>query len=172
MLVILVGQTVQTMQVVGWLPVTPVEGLELPYWAGVWFGVYPTWEGLPAQAAAAAFVVGSYVAAEALRKRKRARSSLATFEHPSRLAARPRCDRASSGRLSAMRPLHRRPLSRSGFRLAESRGDLPADFPGEVRELRFEELLPRERNGLRRAGDRDEHGAAVGAGGRAREHRG
>ena len=24
----------------------PVEGLRLPYWAGLWFGVFPTWEGL------------------------------------------------------------------------------------------------------------------------------
>ena len=72
-LVVLVGQTVQTTQVVGWLPVTPVEGLTLPYWAGMWLGVFPTWEGLLAQAAAALFVVGSYLAAEALRKRRRAR---------------------------------------------------------------------------------------------------
>jgi high-affinity iron transporter len=48
-----------------------VEGLQLPYWAGLWFGVYPTWEGLTAQAAAATFVLGSYFAAEALRKRKK-----------------------------------------------------------------------------------------------------
>ena len=72
-LVVLVGQTVQVMQKVGWVPVTPVEHLELPYWAGVWLGVYPTWEGLLAQAAAATFVIGSYVAAEAVRKRRRAR---------------------------------------------------------------------------------------------------
>ncbi len=71
-LVILVGQTVQTMQKVGWVPVTPIDGLELPYWSGVWFGLYPTWEGLAAQAAAAAFVVGSYLGAETLRKRRRA----------------------------------------------------------------------------------------------------
>ena len=45
-LVILVGQTVQTMQKVGWLPVSPIEGLQLPYWSGVWLGLYPTWEGL------------------------------------------------------------------------------------------------------------------------------
>ena len=140
-LVVLVGQTVQTMQVVGWLPVTPVEGLTLPYWAGTWFGVFPTWEGLLAQAAAAAFVVGSYVAAEALRKRKRERILL--------------------------------PAPVSGFsRTPALPAVLPANLPGEVRQLRFEELLPRERNGLRRAGDRDDHGAAVGAGGRAREHRG
>jgi len=140
-LVVLVGQTVQTTQVVGWLPVTPVEGLTLPYWAGTWFGVFPTWEGLLAQAAAAAFVVGSYVAAEALRKRKRERILL--------------------------------PAPVSGFSQTPALpAVLPANLPGEVRQLRFEELLPRERNGLRRAGDRDDHGASVGAGGGAREHRG
>ena len=72
-LVVLVGQTVQTLQKVGWVGVTPVEGLELPYWSGVWLGLYPTWQGLLAQAAALAFVVGSYLAAEAMRKRRRAR---------------------------------------------------------------------------------------------------
>ena len=51
-LVVLVGQTVQPMQEVGWLPVTPDRGPSLPYWAGVWLGLYPTWEGLLLQAAA------------------------------------------------------------------------------------------------------------------------
>ena len=46
-------------QVVGWVPVTPVEGLTLPYWAGTWFGLCPPWQGLVAQAAAGASVVGS-----------------------------------------------------------------------------------------------------------------
>ena len=50
---------------------TPVEGLRLPYWAGLWLGIFPTWQGLLAQGAAIAFVVGSYVLAETLRKRKR-----------------------------------------------------------------------------------------------------
>jgi high-affinity iron transporter len=72
-LVVMVGTTVQTMQKVGWIGVTPVEGLELPYWAGLWLGLYPTWQGLLAQSAAASLVIGSYVAAEAVRKRKRAR---------------------------------------------------------------------------------------------------
>jgi high-affinity iron transporter len=70
-LVVLVGGTVQTMQAVGWLPVSPVDGLQLPYWSGMWLGVYPTWEGIGAQTAAAAFVVGSYLAAEQLRRRRR-----------------------------------------------------------------------------------------------------
>jgi high-affinity iron transporter len=72
-LVVLVGQTVQTMQVVGWIPVTPIDGFRPPYWAGIWLGVYPTWQGLLAQTGAAVFVVGSYLAAEALRKRRRRR---------------------------------------------------------------------------------------------------
>jgi high-affinity iron transporter len=72
-LVVLVGQTVQTMQKVGWAPVSPIEGLQLPYWSGIWLGLYPTWQGLCAQAAALVLVVGSYVGAEALRARRRAR---------------------------------------------------------------------------------------------------
>jgi high-affinity iron transporter len=70
-LVVMVGTTVQTLQVVGWVPVTPVEGLRLPYWAGLWLGIFPTWEGLLAQGAAIVFVLGSYVLAERLRKRRR-----------------------------------------------------------------------------------------------------
>jgi len=129
-LVALVGQTVQTMQAVGWLPVSPAA-VELPYWSGVWLGVYPTWEGLTAQAGAALFVVGSYVVAEALRARKR-----------------------------------RRIIARTAGPVPS-----PADLPGQMGELRFEELLPREANGFRGAGHRDDHRAAIRAGGRAGEHR-
>ena len=81
-LAVLVGKTVQTMQVVGWAPVSPVEGLTVPYWAGLWFGIHPTWEGLGAQAFAAAFVVGSYFAAEALRRKRRARILNAPISAP------------------------------------------------------------------------------------------
>jgi high-affinity iron transporter len=70
-LVILVGTTVQTFQVVGWLPVAPIEGVQLPYWAGTWLGIYPTWQGVLAQVGAATFVVGSYLAAEHVRARRR-----------------------------------------------------------------------------------------------------
>ena len=41
-----IGSTVRLFQTVGWLPVHPVPGLELPPWTGVWLGLYPTWEGL------------------------------------------------------------------------------------------------------------------------------
>jgi high-affinity iron transporter len=81
-LVVLVGKTVQTMQVVGWIPVAPVEGVTLPYWAGLWFGVHPTWQGLTAQTLAAVFVIGSYFAAEALRRKRRARILNAPIMEP------------------------------------------------------------------------------------------
>jgi high-affinity iron transporter len=72
-LVVMVGTTVRIMQTVGWVPVTPVSGIRTPYWLGLWFGVYPTWEGILLQVGAFLFVVGSYFAAEAVRKHRRKR---------------------------------------------------------------------------------------------------
>jgi len=68
-LVVLVGNTARTMQGVGWLSITPIE-IELPLWMGTWLGIYPTVETLGAQVIAFAFVVGSYFAAEWMRKRE------------------------------------------------------------------------------------------------------
>jgi high-affinity iron transporter len=69
----MVGQTVRTMQGTGWLPITPVD-VALPYWSGLWFGVFPTLETLGGQLAAAAFVIGSYFLAQELKvKRPRRR---------------------------------------------------------------------------------------------------
>jgi high-affinity iron transporter len=73
-LVVMVGATVRTMQGAGWLPIHSVD-LDVPYWLGTWFGVFPTWETLGGQAAAFAFVIGSYFAAEYVRvKRPRAKA--------------------------------------------------------------------------------------------------
>jgi high-affinity iron transporter len=66
-LAIMVGKTARTMQGVGWLPITPVD-LDVPYWAGLWLGIFPTVETLAAQVASVAFVIGSYMVAERLRK--------------------------------------------------------------------------------------------------------
>jgi high-affinity iron transporter len=72
-LVVMVGQTVRTMQGTGWVPITPVD-ITLPYWSGLWLGVFPTIETLGAQLAAAAFVIGSYYLAQELKvKRPRRR---------------------------------------------------------------------------------------------------
>ncbi|MET0686288.1 MAG: FTR1 family protein [Solirubrobacteraceae bacterium] len=76
-LVVMVGQTARTMQGTGWLPITPAP-VDVPYWAGLWFGVFPTWETLGAQVVAFAFVIGSYVIAQEVKvKRPRRRASSA-----------------------------------------------------------------------------------------------
>jgi high-affinity iron transporter len=66
----MVGSTVHVFQVVGWLPIHIVQGLNIPYWLGTWFGIYPTWEGFGLQLASSIFVVGSYYLAEGLRRNK------------------------------------------------------------------------------------------------------
>lgn len=60
----MVGNTTHVVQVIGWLPIHTIPGLSLPYWVGMWFGFYATWEGISLQALAAAFVIGSYYLAE------------------------------------------------------------------------------------------------------------
>jgi high-affinity iron transporter len=70
-LLVMVGKTVHVLQLVGWMPATLIAGLNFPYWMGMWFGVYPSWEGLLLQVAAAAFVIGSYYLAEGIKKRQR-----------------------------------------------------------------------------------------------------
>ena len=42
----------------------------LPYWAGLWFGVYATWERMLLQFAAVALTIGSYFLAKRLHKRQ------------------------------------------------------------------------------------------------------
>jgi high-affinity iron transporter len=71
-LVQMVGNTVNILQVIGWLSLHPIRSLApyMPYWAGMWFGLYATWEGILLQCAAGAFTVGSYFLAEYMHKRK------------------------------------------------------------------------------------------------------
>ena len=64
-LLVMVGESVQEMQLAGWIPATPVH-LFIPNWLGTWLAVFPNWEGLSAQAGAAALVFGSYIFAEYL----------------------------------------------------------------------------------------------------------
>jgi high-affinity iron transporter len=59
-LLVMVGESVQEMQQVGWLATTPVH-LPLPGWLGLWFSIFPNVQSLTAQAGAAALVIGSYV---------------------------------------------------------------------------------------------------------------
>jgi high-affinity iron transporter len=78
-LVIMVGKTARTLQGVGWLPITPVD-LGVPYWAGVWLGVFPTVETIAAQLASVVLVVGSYLLAERVRTRGRRAAPAARAE--------------------------------------------------------------------------------------------
>lgn len=71
-LLVMVGNTVHVLQVVGWLPIHTISQLSLPYWTGLWFGFYPTWEGILLQIAAAVFVIGSYYLAEWHKKQRHA----------------------------------------------------------------------------------------------------
>jgi high-affinity iron transporter len=71
----MIGNTVNSFQVVGWMPLHPIRGLELPYWAGLWFGMYPTWEGMILQPFGAIFVIGSYFLAKSLQKRQTKRKA-------------------------------------------------------------------------------------------------
>lgn len=69
-LLVMVGNTVHALQVVGWMPLHPIRTLTLPYWTGMWFGLYATWEGIALQILAGVFVIGSYVLAEHLQQRR------------------------------------------------------------------------------------------------------
>jgi len=86
-LVVMVGQTARTLQGTGWLPITPAP-VDVPYWAGLWLGVFPTWETLLAQVAAFVFVVGSYFLAQEVKvkrpQRKLHRRSEAAAAAPER----------------------------------------------------------------------------------------
>ncbi len=69
-LLVMVGNTIHTMQAVGWAPISPVGSLSLPYWVSLWLGIFPTWETICGQGAAAVFVIGSYYLAEFQQKQR------------------------------------------------------------------------------------------------------
>jgi high-affinity iron transporter len=52
------------------MSIHPIRWLDLPYWAGMWFGLYATWEGIGLQIGAAVFVIGSYLLAERMQHRQ------------------------------------------------------------------------------------------------------
>jgi high-affinity iron transporter len=73
-LLVMVGESVQELQLAGWLPAHSI-GVEFPGFVGLWFALFPTVEGILAQLTAAVLVIGSYFVAEHVRvKRPRARA--------------------------------------------------------------------------------------------------
>jgi high-affinity iron transporter len=75
-LVVMVGGTAATFQDLGWLPTHELPAGVIPTWMGAWFEIYPTWETIGAQLLAAAFVIGSYYAAEYMNVRRPAKRGL------------------------------------------------------------------------------------------------
>jgi high-affinity iron transporter len=69
-LVMMTGQTVHTMQAVGWINISPIANIQIPYWVGLWFGIYATWQTILAQVFVVVIVGGSYLAAEYIKKLK------------------------------------------------------------------------------------------------------
>ena len=63
-MVTFLGSAVRLFQTVGWLPVHPLPGLNIPNWAGVWFGIYPSWEGLLIPPMALVYVGGAWLYAK------------------------------------------------------------------------------------------------------------
>jgi high-affinity iron transporter len=81
-LLVMVGETIQELQLAGWLPTTSI-GVTFPGFVNLWFATFPTVEGLVAQAVAAVLVVASYFLAEHVRvraPRARAARQLAASE--------------------------------------------------------------------------------------------
>jgi high-affinity iron transporter len=85
-LVVLVGNTMRTLQGVGWVSITPID-IDLPLWMGTWLGIFPTWETIGAQIGAVVFVIGSYFLAEFVRKRNMRKAVAAAAEAEAQSAA-------------------------------------------------------------------------------------
>ena len=75
-LLVMVGESVQELQLAGWLP-THSLGVGFPGWMGLWLALFPTVEGVVAQLLAAGLVVGSYFLAEEVRVRRPRRRAAA-----------------------------------------------------------------------------------------------
>lgn len=63
-LLVMVGESVHEMQQAGWIATTPLPGVQVPGWLGIWFSIFPNWQTVGAQLLAGAMVIGSYVIAE------------------------------------------------------------------------------------------------------------
>ncbi|HVE16887.1 MAG TPA: FTR1 family protein, partial [Chthoniobacterales bacterium] len=55
------GSTVRLFQTIGWMPIHPIRGLEIPTWMGTWLGIYPSWEGLVIPLLGFAYVGGAWL---------------------------------------------------------------------------------------------------------------
>ena len=109
-LLVMVGESVQEMQQAGWIATTPVPGVHVPAWLGLWFSVFPNWETIGAQVLAAAVVIGSYLAAE--RRLHRDRPGVQAQRTAVKAAAVVAEERGDGGNTSTDRARRRGHLSR------------------------------------------------------------
>jgi high-affinity iron transporter len=75
-LAVMVGTTVHNLQGIGWVPTTPTT-FAVPIAWSTWLGVFPTWEGIFAQAGSLVFVLGSYFAAREIQVKRPRRRAMA-----------------------------------------------------------------------------------------------
>ena len=76
-LAVMVGTTVHNLQGIGWVPITPTS-FSVPLTWSTGLGVFPTWEGIGAQLASPAFVLGSYFAAREIQVKRPQRQARRT----------------------------------------------------------------------------------------------
>lgn len=81
------GSTTRLLQTVGWLPVHPIPGFSLPNWTGVWFGLYPTWEGIIAPFLAFVYVGSAWLWVRFSVKRRKAVEARSTAPMAGTMAA-------------------------------------------------------------------------------------
>lgn len=67
---VIVGEQVREMQVAGWISMHTF-GVEFPGWVNLWFASYNNWETVIAQLLAMIVVIGSYFAAQWIKKPKK-----------------------------------------------------------------------------------------------------
>ncbi|MGN4426363.1 FTR1 family iron permease [Bacillus cereus group sp. MYBK30-1] len=77
-LAVMVGETVQEMQLAGWISTTPIHNLVIPQWMQVWFCVFPNVESLALQGLAVVYVLGSYFAQRYITKKKAIKKKIIT----------------------------------------------------------------------------------------------
>jgi high-affinity iron transporter len=80
-LIVMVGESVQEMQLAGWLSTTTLP-LPIPGWMGLWFAAFPNVEGLVAQVLAGGFVLGSYFLAEYMKVKRPKKHSAQLTQRP------------------------------------------------------------------------------------------
>ena len=60
-MVTFLGSTVRLFQTVSWMPIHPIPSLDIPAWAGLWLGFYPSWEGILIPPLALVYVGGAWL---------------------------------------------------------------------------------------------------------------